>query len=721
MQVSFRATLFSLMLTVLLIGVLSLGLAAYFYAQFSANDLGGQVLQQTVERVAQHVRHSLQEAESEAETIEDLMVQGTLDSSDHEAVTDYFVSALKARPGLSYLSFGMPSGKYYHAFRDREGNLSVLWLVPNEKDQGASRRLIEFELPENGVRKTVRDIAESVRTPPYQRPYYQATVKAGRPIWTESYVFLGSGESLDFPGVSRAIPVYSSTEDDDQLQGVLTADFDLFAMSKFIREVNLGSGVSFIVEETSSGERKVLAHPKAADPDPSKRLDLTDAGPEGEGRITVRADRVPDPLVRQFISTQADEFRRVSPGETQTAELQVGRNQFVGSYLQMDGEGSPKWIIGMFLPKSEVFGGVTRMARLMAVLGIVGVVVATLLSLLLSRRVADTLGIIADETKEIGSFRIERKKPVRSRIREISTLASAMEEMKTGLRSFQKYVPADLVRLLLESGQEAELGGARSDLTIYFSDIVGFTSVSEQVDPETLVAVLSDYLEEMSDEILQAGGTVDKFIGDAIMAFWGAPLAQEEHARAACHAALANQARLEELRDDWKGRDLPEFRARIGLHSGNAIVGNFGSPNRLDYTAIGDSVNLASRLEGLNRIYGTDILISEATFKAIGPEFITRRIDRVAVKGREGSTLVYELVGKRKNVSKIELEWIADYEGLVDLYFAKKWAEARKGFAALQETRPGNASLQLMIHRCDSLIASTQREDWDGVFHAPKG
>ena len=245
--------------------------------------------------------------------------------------------------------------------------------------------------------------------------------------------------------------------------------------------------------------------------------------------------------------------------------------------------------------------------------------------------------------------------------------------------------------------------------------------MSEQVDPESLVAVLSNYLEEMSDEILQAGGTVDKFIGDAIMAFWGAPRAHEEHARAACRAALANQFRLEELRNEWKGRNLPEFRARIGLHSGNAIVGNFGSPNRLDYTAIGDSVNLASRLEGLNRIYGTDILVSEATCKAAGSEFVTRRIDRVSVKGREGSTQIYELVGERANVSDQELQWIGDYERLLELYFARNWAEAKKGFGSLSQARPEDAAEAMMLQRCESLITSPPQADWDGVFHAPKG
>ena len=245
-------------------GVATLGVAAYLYARFAVGDLGGQVLDQAVERVQQHVRNSLDVAESEAATVENLIAQGWLDPGDHEAATGLFLASLRARPGLAYLSFGMPDGTYYHAFRDRRGNLSVLWLLPGE---GGERRLLEYSVAPDGAREVVRDIKSSVRTPPYDRPYYRAALDAGRPISTESYVFLGSGESLDVPGVSRAVPVYSS--ENDQFLGVLTADFDLFALSKFLRGVNLGSGgLCFLVEAVPGKKSKVIAHPEAANPDP---------------------------------------------------------------------------------------------------------------------------------------------------------------------------------------------------------------------------------------------------------------------------------------------------------------------------------------------------------------------------------------------------------------------------------------------------------------------
>lgn len=374
----------------------------------------------------------------------------------------------------------------------------------------------------------------------------------------------------------------------------------------------------------------------------------------------------------------------------------------------------------MLIPEAELFGDIRRMAKLMALMGLGGILVAGALSLLLSRRVSASLGSIAEETRDIGQFELTPKQPVVSRIEEISTLANAVEEMKTSLRSFKKYVPSELVRELLQSGEEAELGGARKDLTVYFSDIVGFTSISEKLPPEKLVKLLSEYLQEMTAEVLKSGGTVDKYIGDAIMAFWGAPRPRKFHAKDACRTALANQLRLAELREHWERTGLPPLRARIGLHTGNAMVGNFGSPNRLDYTAIGDTVNVASRLEGLNRIYGTEILISETTAEAVAEEFLTRPLDKVAVKGREQGMSVYELVCARDHADDITTDWIQEYSEGMDRYFKQDWATAIRAFESVLSMKPEDPASGLMIERCRLYQQTPPAADWNGVFHAPK-
>ena len=714
-KITFRATLFSLMLGVLITAVLLLGIAGYIYARFAVGDLGQKVLTQTANRIDQHVQHALDTAEDEASTIRSLIEKNWLDPEDHENATEYFLSSLKARPSLSYLSFGTPGGKYYHGFRDRDGNLSSLWLVPGRDGE---RRLVEFAIQEDGHSETIRDIAQSVRTPPYERPYFITAREAGDAVWTESYVFLGSGESLDVPGVSRAVPVYSGNGSD--LLGVVTADFDLHALSRFLRNVDLGpGGLCFLVEISPEGVPQIIAHPDAAAPNPGQRLDLTRPAPNGEGRITVAADQVADPRVVHSLASLGPNL--ATPNRlSDKFVVDVSGQSYVGEVHRLERKGGPAWIICMLIPESELLGDVHRMAKIMAFLGLSGVIVAAALSLLVSRRISMSLRSIAGETKEIGQFRLMPKQPVSSRIEEIGTLANAVEEMKTSLRSFQKYVPSELVRQLLATSQEAELGGSRKELTVYFSDIVGFTSISEQLPATQLVEILSDYLDEMTTTVLDHGGTVDKYIGDAIMAFWGAPQPCEQHAVEACRTALANQARLNQLRDGWEKKGLPALRARIGLHTGTAIVGNFGSPSRLDYTAIGDTVNVASRLEGLNRIYGTEILISELTLQQVRDHFLTRPLDKVAVKGRKQGMMVYELVAERQREISTGLAWVTSYEEGLGHYFEMNWKEAIHSFETVQRTKPDDVATGIMIERCSQYLESPPGDGWDGIFRAPK-
>ena len=259
------------------------------------------------------------------------------------------------------------------------------------------------------------------------------------------------------PGVSRAVPVMQP--ESGSLIGVLTADFDLHALSRFLRDVTLGSeSFCFLMELTSDGSRRIIAHPAAADPDSDKRLDLTEPSPDGEGRVTIRANEIAEPRVVKFLDVLDKDFTRAAT-ELQSVRFETEGRAYVGGFRHLGREGGPEWIIAMLLPEDEVFGDVHRMARLMVYLGLGGVLMVAALSVLLSKRIAGFLGAIAAETREIGQFRLEPKPPIQSRIREIATLATAVEEMKTGLLSFQKYVPADLVRLLLEFRRGSEARG----------------------------------------------------------------------------------------------------------------------------------------------------------------------------------------------------------------------------------------------------------------------
>jgi class 3 adenylate cyclase len=221
-------------------------------------------------------------------------------------------------------------------------------------------------------------------------------------------------------------------------------------------------------------------------------------------------------------------------------------------------------------------------------------------------------------------------------------MVTALDNMKKGLRSFRRYVPGDLVYQLKRSNTEATLSAERRTLSVCFCDIADFTTISEAYDPGRLARHLGAYFEGMTRILQEHEATVDKFIGDAIMAFWGAPRDVPDHARLACHAILRCREFIAEfIRQEGR----PPCRPRVGLNYGEAIVGNMGYEDRLSYTAIGDTVNVASRYEGINKVYGTSAVVTEAVRNLTHEEFAFREIDTVVVKGRTRGMKVYELLG----------------------------------------------------------------------------
>jgi adenylate cyclase len=243
-------------------------------------------------------------------------------------------------------------------------------------------------------------------------------------------------------------------------------------------------------------------------------------------------------------------------------------------------------------------------------------------------------------------------------------------------------------------------------------DLAGFTTATER-HGHRLLPALADYLGGTSAAIAEEKGTIDKYIGDAVMAFWGAPLANEAHATDAIRAALRCQAVMAELREKWGREKRPLFEARIGINTGRVVVGNIGSPARLDYTVLGDPVNLASRLEGLSKTYGTAIIIGQTTFEHAKYDIVARRLDRVTVKGREEPVWIYEPLAMAdedgaedgEGEARGRFAWVADYERGLERYFERDWAGALDLFRRVVETRGEDPPASLFIERCRAQLA----------------
>jgi adenylate cyclase len=275
-------------------------------------------------------------------------------------------------------------------------------------------------------------------------------------------------------------------------------------------------------------------------------------------------------------------------------------------------------------------------------------------------------------------------------------------------KAFSLYVSPGIAEKVIKHPDKLRLGGQRVSATVLFTDLAGFTDMSEKMEPEEVVAILNRYTTKMTKIIFKYQGTLDKFIGDSVMAFWGAPVQDEHQAEHACQAALEMQRTMHFF------STIPDALAwklsmRVGINTGTMMAGNMGSDDRFDFTVIGDHVNIASRLEGLNKVYGTRIIISEFTHKEVGQKFATKRLDSVRVKGKARPIVIYELLDEDRTPHMDVFE-----EGL-DLYQAGQFKEARERFSTAVKLHPGDHVSHLFIQRCDSLLASPP-EYWDGVW-----
>ncbi len=398
------------------------------------------------------------------------------------------------------------------------------------------------------------------------------------------------------------------------------------------------------------------------------------------------------------------------------AELTVNGQQWLAALRPLDlgrTGGTRGWMVAVLVPKDRYAQELVAFERTFITLyGVTfGLVVTIGLAVLLS--VQRVLARIVGQTTRMRSFDFAPTEGS-SAFRELDEVIEGLERAKTVVRAMGKYIPLDLVRKLYASNREPELGGQLGEVTLMFTDIEGFTTLSERLSPDELARRLGDYLAAMTNAIEATGGTIDKYIGDAIMAMWNAPTSVPAHPREACRAALACMAAARDLyaSPSWDG--LPALVTRFGLHSTRVLVGHFGAPTRLSYTALGDGVNLAARLEPLCKQYGIVALASEVVVEQAREEFVFRRVDRVAVKGKSTGIDVYELLGAVGDEIP-GLVLARAYERAFDAYLARDFGDA---IQILEAECEADTVARVLLGRCRELASSPPPEGWDGVHVA---
>jgi len=381
-------------------------------------------------------------------------------------------------------------------------------------------------------------------------------------------------------------------------------------------------------------------------------------------------------------------------GVERTGELTVDGERWLATFRAL--AGSQGWFVGVVVPEAAYTRELHALrSRLLAACAVIIALVllgggAAVIAL---RR---GLGRIRHGTTRMSMLEFAPAS-IETPFRDVQEVLSGLEQAKTALRGMGKYAPLDLVR----------------ELSILFTDLEGFTSLSERLSPDELARALGLYLDAMTGAIRSCGGTIDKFIGDSVMALWNAPALRPHHARLACTAILACKAASAQLYESAAWSGLPPLRTRFGVHRDTVMVGHFGAPERFSYTALGDGVNLASRLEGLCKQYEVDVIVSQPVVDAAGDDFLFRRLDCVAVKGRSEGVMVYELLGVAGSEVANLLSARA-YEAALEAYAGRDFA----GAISLLAQHPDDGPARVLLARCRELLERPPPPQWTGVYVA---
>lgn len=452
---------------------------------------------------------------------------------------------------------------------------------------------------------------------PRSRLWYRSAVEARGEVISDPDIFA----TLGLIGFTVAAPFYSS----GKLLGVAAIDMTLAGLGEYLAERKISPGtVSYMLDH----QGRVIA---ASD------LSKTYANIGGKLEllhITALDNDLP-----------AIAYSSRTRGSEELFTFTRDGKDYIASLATMPAEFGKRWQLFIITPLSDFTGTFQDNNIRLAAFGLLALALQIVIIFFLTTVIASPLERLAfkvDKIQELGS---EQLSSIGSSIREISVLSKAIDTLDAAVKSFSAFVPVGLVTQLLHSEQKLELGGHSRFLTIFFSDLEAFSTMSEEVPSQELLLRVSAYLELVTKTVNQEHGTIDKFIGDGVMAFWGAPALLDDHAWRACVAAMRIQRGMDALNARWVSEELKPLNIRIGIHSDAVLVGNIGSKERMSYTVMGDGVNLAARLEGINKEFNTRICISHSVFKEAGERLCVRPIDDVVVKGRRAKVPIYELMG----------------------------------------------------------------------------
>jgi adenylate cyclase len=547
---------------------------------------------------------------------------------DDDRSIDYFQAVLVHSRKIVSVYIGLENGSFRQARRidpaveiqgklPPDGAIYASRVVERSKDHAKESPTLDRYVFLDASEKDVGSFSLDTTYDPRTRGWYRSASQTGSIMITEPDVFA----ALGLIGFTVAAPFRT----DGKVSGVAAADITLDGLSQYLAERKISPGaLSYILDQ----QGRVIA-----------ASDLSRTYANENGRVSLRHISSLDN------GLPAAAFGARPRGTEKLYSFDRNGQEFVARLSAFAPELGTRWQLFVVAPISDFTGDFEANNKRLLAFGLAALCLQVVIIYFLTGAISSPLERLAAKVGVIQDLSDKDLPTVVSPIREISVLSRAIDTLDSTIKSFASFVPVGLVTQLLHSDQKLELGGHSRFLTIFFSDIEAFSTLSEEVPAQELLLRVSKYLEIVTRAVNHEAGTIDKFIGDGVMAFWGAPALLDDHALRACLSALRIQRDMDALNAQWREQGTKPMRVRIGIHSDAVLVGNIGSKERMSYTVMGDGVNIAARLEGTNKEYGTRICIGHSVYKETGENLCVRPIDDVTVKGRRSKIPVYELMG----------------------------------------------------------------------------
>jgi adenylate cyclase len=611
-----------------------------------------------------------------------------------EAVsTQYLKDILTHSDTVSSAYVGFNDGTFRMVMRTPAGLKIHDKIVPSESDH--AYRWLDRSVPANPVDtfsfrdKQDKEIGVSqvaaVYDPRLRDWYKDAAIKKATALSTP-YIFSSSG----LPGITIASPFYK----DGVITGVVAVDITLDNLSQFLAaRVVSPRAMSLIIDE----QEKVIANSNL-----KEKVKLVDNKVNLKHIGALDSDLPALAMVQQAKAVNKDNF---------TFEHPATQEEYAVSFSSFASDANKRWQILILAPLDDFSGPLKENNKRLLIFGTLAIILQILFIYFLSRLIAKPLERLEKKVNDVRELKpVTDDIVIESPIREIASLSRAVNTLDHAVRSFAAFVPVGLVKHLIESNQQLQLGGQSRFLTMMFCDVEAFSKLAESSPSNELLVRISAYLEAVTLAVNEEQGTIDKFIGDAAMAFWGAPAPLDDHAWHACAAAVRISQRMAVLNAQWVSEGLEPLQVRIGIHCDAVVVGNIGSKHRMTYTVMGDAVNLTSSLEDINKQYGTQITVSHAIFREVGERLHLRPVNEVNVKGRRATLQIYELLGVvDANNTNTALEASADVieqckltKHAYQAFHDKQWKEAALRYETILVHFPNDALALSMLQRCQN-------------------